>query len=52
MKTTIPAGSVHFICLDTDTPHSAGSEQYNWLLSDLQSAAQAKFKFVFLHYCG
>jgi len=42
-------GSVHFICLDTEIPYNVGSQQYAWLVSDLQSAAQAKFKFVFLH---
>jgi len=41
-------GNAHFIALDT-TYSNAGTDQYYWLVDDLQNTAQF-WKFVFFHY--
>jgi hypothetical protein len=42
-------GNAHFVPLDTNQSYSAGSTQYNWLVSDLQTSTQP-WKFVFFHH--
>ncbi len=45
-------GAVRFIGLNTNLDHAPGSEQYEWLLSELESpeARKALWRVVFLHY--
>jgi hypothetical protein len=41
---------VHFVCLSSEDPQtSIGSEQLEWVLSDLAENAEARWTFVFLH---
>ncbi len=54
---SINYGNAHFIFLDTakqkyPTDVEPGSEQYQWLMNDLQSdsCANAKWRFVFMHH--
>jgi hypothetical protein len=42
-------GNAHIICLDSEIPYNVGSEQYNWLVTDLKSASEARFRFIFVH---
>jgi hypothetical protein len=42
-------GNAHFVALDTNQSYSAGSVQYNWLVSDLQASTQL-WTFVFFHH--
>jgi hypothetical protein len=43
-------GSAHFIALNSTINYEPGTPQYNWFVKDLESAATAKFRFVFLHH--
>ncbi|MBI5366291.1 MAG: metallophosphoesterase [Planctomycetes bacterium] len=43
-------GDAHFICLDSNSPYEAGTEQYRWLEADLAAAAAATWKFVWFHH--
>jgi len=45
-------GNSHFIALDTTQDFSVGSNQYNWLVSDLNSSAatSSTWIFVFFHH--
>lgn len=38
---SVDYGPIHFVILDTDEEYSAGSEQYEWLESDLAAASAA-----------
>jgi len=40
---------IHIIVLDSSKNFGIGSEQYNWLISDLKKNKAAKWKFVILH---
>jgi hypothetical protein len=42
-------GNAHFVVLNSNQPYGAGTEQYNWLLDDLQTSTQP-WKFVLLHH--
>lgn len=41
---------MHFIALDSCIDFDRGSEQYKWLISDLEEHKDARWKFVFLHH--
>lgn len=45
-------GAVRFIGLNTNVDHAPGSEQYEWLVSELESpeAKKALWRVAFLHY--
>ncbi len=44
-------GCAHYVALSTDTNYSAGSVQYNWLVSDLAAASgTAQWIFVYFHH--
>jgi 3',5'-cyclic AMP phosphodiesterase CpdA len=45
-------GNSRFIILDTNRPYNPGSEQYDWLIEELNSDEfkKAAFRFVFFHH--
>ncbi|MEI6124367.1 MAG: metallophosphoesterase [Bacteroidota bacterium] len=40
---------MHFVVLDNYSNFSPGSEQYNWLVSDLEACSKQLFKLVVMH---
>jgi hypothetical protein len=43
-------GHAHFISIDTDSPYSPGSPQYEWLLQDLQSDMRNETMWTFVYF--
>ena len=43
-------GPAHFIALDTDSPYSPGTPQYEWLVQDLQSEMRAETKWTIVYF--
>jgi len=43
-------GPVHIIGLDSNQPGDPGSDQYNWLVQDLENHKDAKWKIVMFHH--
>lgn len=43
-------GNAHFICLDTNVDYGPESEQYKWLVRDLETSEMAAWKFVYYHH--
>ncbi|HIF14671.1 MAG TPA: T9SS type A sorting domain-containing protein, partial [Bacteroidetes bacterium] len=42
-------GNAKFICLDSNSPYTVGTDQYNWLLSELQNNDR-HWLFTFFHH--
>ena len=42
-------GDAKFICLDSNSPYTVGTDQYNWLLSELQNNDK-HWLFTFFHH--
>ncbi|MHB9036913.1 MAG: purple acid phosphatase family protein [Armatimonadota bacterium] len=41
--------NVHIIALDSNTDFDQGSDQYDWLIKDLNKHKNAKWKFILMH---
>jgi acid phosphatase type 7 len=46
---SVNIGKVHFTVIDNYADFSAGSEQYQWLVSDLASSGNSMFRVVVMH---
>ena len=43
-------GHAHFISLDTESPYNPGSQQYEWLVQDLQSEMRNETMWTFVYF--
>jgi acid phosphatase type 7 len=47
---SVDIDKIHFIVLDSNSSMKKSSEQYNWLINNIESASDSLFKIVLFHY--